>query len=118
MSWQLTDGFRFRLLGGYAEHPDVIDTFYVFPARMHPGALQRFLANQEGFTLYGPATALDQSLVDSTRATLAAYDVRLVIVDRATHGSAPAMRLFTAALGPPQRVSGNFALWASHSSPL
>jgi hypothetical protein len=118
MSWQLTDGFRFRLLGGYAEHPDVIDTFYVFPARMHPGALQRFLANQEGFTLYGPAPALDQSLVDSTRATLAAYDVRLVIVDRATHGSAPAMRLFTAALGPPQRVSGNFALWASHSSPL
>jgi hypothetical protein len=118
MSWQLTDGFQFRLLGGYAEHPDVIDTFYVFPARMHPDALQRFLANQEGFTLYGPAPALDQSLVDSTRATFAAYDVRLVIVDRATHGSAPVMHLFTAALGPPQRVSGNFALWASPTSPL
>ncbi len=113
LSWQLTDDFRFRLLGGYGEHPQRLDGYYVFPARMHPDGLQRFLAAHEGFTGYGPAPAPGPALVASTRATLVAYDVRLVIVDRSTPGSAPVVGLLTSALGPPGRTSGSFAVWAS-----
>lgn len=118
LSWQLTDGLRFRLLGGYGEHPERLDGYYVFPARMHPDGLQRFLADHEGFAAYGPAPELDPALVASTRATLAAYDVRLVIVDRATPGSGPVLQLLTDALGPPLTTSGTVAVWASRRAPL
>jgi hypothetical protein len=118
MGWQLTDGFDFRILGGYGEHPEIIDTFYVLPARMHPALLQRFLANQEGLQVYGPEPVLDQTLVASTRATLKDYSVRLVIIDGSAPGSSPVMKLFLAALGPPLDRSKGFAVWASAKGPL
>jgi hypothetical protein len=118
LDWQISDDYRFRLLGGYAEHPELLDAFYVFPARMHPNLLQRFLANQEGFTLYGPAPPLNATLIASTRLTLREYDVRVLIVDRSAPGSAAAMRLLTAALGHPSRTSGSFAIWSSPTAPL
>jgi hypothetical protein len=113
LGWQLTDGFRFRLLGGRGEHPETVNGYLLFPARMHPDGLQRFLNRQEGSALYGPAPARGPGLTATTRATLAAYHVRLVIVDRSVRGSAAVVGLFTAALGPPQVSSGSFVAWSS-----
>ena len=119
LGWQFDDGFRFRLLGGYGEHPEVLQgIYYVFPARMNPDDLQRFLAVQEGFHFYGAAPDLNPALVHSTQRTLTAYGVRLVIVDRSTPGSGPVMQLFTDAMGPPTRTSGTFAVWASTGGAL
>lgn len=118
LTWQLTSDYRFRLLGGYAEHPGSVGGFYVFPARMHPDLLQRFLANQEGFRAYGPAPPLDSSLVASTQSTLVLYRVRLVVVDRSAPGSSAVIELFSSTLGPPQETSGHFSLWASTRAPL
>lgn len=111
LSWQIAAGFDFRLLGGYGEHPERLNGFYVFPARMHPGDLQRFLANQEGFASYGPAPPYGPGLVRSTRATVGIYHVGLVIVDTTAAGSTAVVRLMTAALGAPRLHSGNFLVW-------
>lgn len=56
--------------------------------------------------------------MQSTQKTLAAYGVRLVIVDRSTPGADPVMQLFTDALGPPTRTSGTYAVWASAGGAL
>lgn len=111
LSWQFAAGFDFRLLGGYGEHPERLKGFYVFPARMHPGDLQRFLANQEGFVFYGPAPSNGPGLVRSTRETVGIYHVGLVIVDTTAAGSAAVVRLMTAAFGAPRLHSGNFLVW-------
>jgi hypothetical protein len=113
LSWQLNDDFRFRLLGGRGEHPETVKGFLLFPARMHPDGLQRFLTQQEGFPLYGAAPAGGAGLVATAEETLGAYHVRLVIVDRSKRGSRAVVELFTAALGPPQAVSGSFVAWSS-----
>ena len=118
LSWQLTDDFRFRLLGGYGEHPEMVDGSVVFPARMLPDGLQRFLAQQGGFARYGPAPAEGPALVATTRETLAAYHVRLVVVDRAKRGSRAVDELFTAALGAPRSSSGRFVVWAATNGDL
>ncbi len=118
LSWQLTDDFRFRLLGGRGEHPEMVDGYLLFPARMHPDGLQRFLARQEGSSRYGPAPAEGPALVATTRETLANYHVRLIVVDRATRGSNAVVELFTAALGAPWASSGGFVMWAASDGDL
>ena len=118
LSWQLTDDFRFRLLGGRGEHPQMVGGFILFPARMHPDGLQRFLTQQGGTALYGPAPGRGPDLVATTKQTLAAYHVRLVIVDRATRGSRGVEELFTAALGPPQVSSAGFVAWTATNGDL
>lgn len=71
LGWQLDDGFRFQLLGGYGEHPEVLQgIYYVFPARMKPDDLQRFLAVQEGFLLYGAAPDLSPARCSPLRRPL------------------------------------------------
>jgi len=120
MVWQVNDDFDFRLLGGYGFHPwphSADPSGYLGldrplePVPMNPEGLQRFLANQEGVTLYGPRPALDSSLVAVTRVTLSTYNVKVVIVDRSAHGSRLVVRLFKMALGPPTATAGSFVLW-------
>jgi hypothetical protein len=118
--WQVNDGFDFRLLGGYGVHPwphSADPSGYigfdrpVEPVPMSPEGLQRFLANQEGVTLYGPRPPLNSRLVDVTRATLSKYNVKVVIVDRLAGGSRPVAKLFQMALGSPTATAGSFVLW-------
>lgn len=120
MVWQVNDDFGFRLLGGYGVHPwpqSADPSGYigfnrpVEPVPMNPEGLQRFLANQEGVTLYGPKPPLNSTLVDVTRATLSKYNVKVVIVDRSAGGSRPVVQLFQMALGLPTATSGSFVLW-------
>jgi hypothetical protein len=120
MVWQVNDDFDFRLLGGYGFHPwphSADPSGYLGldrplePVPMNPEGLQRFLANQEGVTLYGPRPALDSSLVAVTRATLSKYHVKVVIVDRSAHGSRLVVKLFKMALGLPTATARSFVLW-------
>jgi hypothetical protein len=120
MVWQVNDDFDFRLLGGYGFHPwprSADPSGYLGldrplePVPMHPESLQRFLANQEGVTLYGPRPPLDASLVGVTKATLSKYNVKVVIVDRSARGSRPVAKLFRMALGVPTATAGSFIVW-------
>ena len=48
MLWQAEDGFRFRLLGGYAvPHPDIQRRPESLPERHDPPEPQQFLAGQD-----------------------------------------------------------------------
>jgi hypothetical protein len=48
----------------------------------------------------------------ATRATITAYHIRAVIVDRSQNGSGPVVRLFDDTLGPPVAASGTLVMWA------
>lgn len=115
MLWQAEDGFKFRLLGGYAYHPTSTGAPTAVPTPMTPSGLQAFLASHEGAGGYSPPLSLGPKLVAITRTTLSRYDVRLVIVERLMPGSGPVMKLFTDALGPPGQSRGGFSIWTSYS---
>jgi Bacterial Ig domain len=122
MLWQAEEGYGFRLLGGYAYHPDASGGPSLYPSVMHPPNLQRFLAGQDlatsfFFPLYGPSLPVSPELVATTRTALSKYDVRLVIVDRSAGGSGPVMELFNDALGPPKLSAGQFSLWKDWHGP-
>jgi hypothetical protein len=108
MLWQMDSGYGFRLLGGYAHALGPNGADLVFPPRMDPPGLQRFLS---GLPVYGPPVPVGPRLEAVTRTTLANYDVRVVIVDRYYDGSAAVMRLFRQVLGPPDVSSSQFSLW-------
>jgi hypothetical protein len=112
MLWQAQAGFNFRLLGGYAYRPTSSGAPAAIPSVMSPPGLQQFLAAQEGADNFGPPLRVSPKLVTTARATLARYDVRVVIVDRSMSGSGPVMELFKEALGPPKRSVGQFTMWA------
>jgi hypothetical protein len=117
--WQVEGGINFRLLGGYAYHPNSSGRPSLVPSVMRPSGLQQFLAGQDVVTLYvysrvyGGQLPVSPELVATTRATLSRYDVGLVIVDRSEAGSGPVMRLFNDALGRPKLSAGHFSLWAN-----
>jgi hypothetical protein len=118
MLWQAEDGFGFRLLGGYADHPAPGGGPWARPAVMSPSGPQRFLANEEGAGFYGPAMPVSPSLIADTRSTISRYDIRVVIVDRSFAGSGAVMELFSDALGPPKLSTGHFSMWADwHGRP-
>lgn len=120
MLWQAESGFDFRLLGGYAYHPDSRGGPTAFPSTMRPPGLQQFLTLNVAFagSPSGPLVPVSPELVATTRTTLSDYDVRLVIVDRTISGSGPVMELFKDALGPPTLSSGRFSMWDHwHSRP-
>ncbi len=61
LGWQVTDDFAFRLLGGRGEHPERVDGFLLFPARMHPdgsAALSLRLRRASGSTALPLPTTL------------------------------------------------------------
>jgi len=111
MSWQVLDGYKFRLLGGYVYIRDSKGEGTLFPRRMNPPGLQQFLTAQEGATLLGPKLPLTPELVATTKTTISRYHIRLVILDRSTRGSGPVLKLFNEALGRPKVSSGRFTLW-------
>jgi hypothetical protein len=114
--WQAQDAFGFRLLGGYAFHPNPVGST-LKPYPMHPPGLQQFLSFQDPPSrtqiTYGTGAPVHvgPQLVAATRAALSKYGVQVVIVDRSTPGSGPVVALFTAVLGPPARTAGPFDLW-------
>ena len=123
MLWQAEDGFDFRLLGGYAYHPDSSGHALLWPNIMSPPGLQEFLAGSTSpgpaeIHYFGPELPVSPKLVATTRTALSDYHVRLVIVDRSMNGSGPVVELFKDALGPPILSAGRFSLWADwHGRP-
>ena len=113
MLWQAESGYDFRLLGGYAYHPDSTGGPTAFPSMLRPPGLAQFLTWNvaSAGSPSGPLFLVSPALVATTRTTLSDYDVRLVIVDRAISGSGPVMELFKDALGPPTLSSGQFSMW-------
>jgi hypothetical protein len=114
--WQAEDRFGFRLLGGYGHHSFRSSDPWIsssLPSVMTPPNLQQFLASQEGIFAYGPSLPISPELVMATRTAMARYHVRLVIVDRSVSGSAPVVKLFDDALGPPKVSAGLFSLWSN-----
>jgi len=118
MIWQSTDNFRFRLLGGYSEHPDQSGKPIGWAIPFSPSGLDLFLDGQEGYNPYLPPIPLTQTLIALTKQTLARYDVKVLIVDRSMKGSGPVMSLFHAVAGPPTAMGGRYVIWASKDGPL
>ncbi len=113
MLWQAQDGFSFRLLGGYSEHPDPDGAPTGFPNAMNPPGLDLFLEGQQAYSVYLPHVAITPQLLASARAGLINNDVRLVIVDNQVKGAGPVLVLFGQILGKPTVSSGSFTLWSS-----
>jgi hypothetical protein len=111
MIWQADDNFAFQLIGGYALHPGPNGGVSIVPSPMDPPELQRFLASQDGWNLYGRPLPLGHELVAATKAAVSKYKIREAIVDRSEQGSGPVIELFNAAFGPPSRSAGQFSLW-------
>ncbi len=118
MLWQADDGFAFRLLGGYAEHPDPDGRPTGFPNPMSPPGLQLFLEGQEGYNSYLPPVPITTGLLATTRTALSENDIRMVVVDRSVRGSGQVVNLFTRVLGRPTVSTNSFTLWASRTGPL
>jgi hypothetical protein len=118
MLWQAEDGFAFRLVGGYAEHPDSNGQPTGFPDPLSPSGLDLFLEGQEGYNHYLPPLPINPVLVATTRTTLSKYNVRVVIVDRSARRSGPVVRLFTDALGQPTVATSSYAMWVRTHGPL
>lgn len=112
MLWQAEGGFPFRLVGGYAYHPDASGRGTLVPTLLNPPDMEVFLWNREQQSLSDPSLPITPALAASTRETLSKYGVRVAIVDRSSGGSAQAMDLFREVLGPPKLSSGQFTLWA------
>ena len=118
MLWQALDGFRFQLVGGYAEHPDPNGAPTGMPNPMRPTGLDQFLEGQEAYNKYLPPVPVTPALVSRVRNVAAQNDVRLVIVDRSVKGARAVTDVFSLAFGPPQVVSPSYVLWASSTGPL
>jgi hypothetical protein len=118
MLWQTQDGFKFRLLGGYAEHPDSNGRPTGFPNPLRPAGLDLFLEGQEGYTRYLPRVPVTPALLSTIQTTFDRYDVRLFIVDRSVKGSETVVRLLTKMVGAPTVTGSRFILWSSDHGPL
>ncbi len=122
MEWQMDSGYPFRLLGGYAHGTNQNGDSVTTPSLMNPPDLQQFLIAQIFLSVLrfrspgAPRAAvrpLSPELVSITRTTLSKYGVRMVLVDRSTHGSGPVIKLFNQALGRPIFSKGQFSMWAN-----
>jgi hypothetical protein len=112
--WQMQDGFSFRLIGGYAFQPSATGRASLEPNPTNPPGLSTYLQN----LWQRVETPPTEALVISTRAALANYDVRLVIVDLGMPGGPLAFTLFERTLGSPKVRSGLFALWSNGQNAL
>jgi hypothetical protein len=118
MVWQAEDGFGFRLVGGYALHPDPRGGTTIDPNPLTPPDLTVFLERLEAFSPFLRAfnphltpQVVSPALVQATKTVLHKYHVKVVIVDRSATGAPPAVDLFTRSLGPPTVSSQLFLLW-------
>lgn len=113
MVWQAESGFKFRLSGGDGLHAGPTGAATGWPYLMTPPRLQQFLAGETPPSVFGPPLAVNSMLVKETRHTLAANDIRLVLVERSFPNSNAVVNLFSRAIGPPQRSAKGFVVWAT-----
>jgi hypothetical protein len=106
--WQAEAGYRYRLLGGYAFHPNQRGNGTVYPNPLEPNALQRYLAILGIFNVRVP---VPPELVAATQSTISRYHVRLIIVDRSQPGATSVMFLFRRAVSAPTLSAGHFSMW-------
>ena len=118
MVWQVAAGYRFRLVGGYAEHPDLTGAPTGVPDEMNPAGLDLFLEGQEAYNPYLPPVAVTPTLIATARLVAKRNDVRMLIVDRWAKGAAAVVQVFSAAFGSPSVSTARFALWESAADPL
>jgi len=118
MTWQVDSGFRFRLVGGYAEHPDPTGKPTGMPDPLEPEGLDNFLDGQEGYNPYLAPVPLTPGLVSTLRDVAGRNDIRLIIVDRSVKGSGLVLNAFSQAFGAPQVATSRYALWARADRPL
>jgi hypothetical protein len=111
MMWQAEAGFPFRLVGGYAEHPDVNGKPTGFPNPLNPPGIEGFLAGQEGYNPYLPPVPVTPELLASTQLALSSNNIQIVLVDSSAKGAGPVVDLFTQLLGSPSVSEGHFQLW-------
>lgn len=112
MFWQAMDGYKFRILGGYAYFKSPNGQGTTQANRMNPPVLQEFLTAQESSNYLAPKLHISSTLVNDTRSTILDYHIRMIIVDRSLRGSGLVMQLFHDALGPPKASSGTLTIWA------
>jgi hypothetical protein len=118
MVWQVAAGYRFRLVGGYAEHPDLTGVPTGLPDEMNPAGLDLFLEGQEAYNPYRPPVAVTPTLIATARLVAERNDVRMLVVDRWTKGATAVVQVFSAAFGAPSVSTARFALWGSAAGPL
>jgi hypothetical protein len=106
--WQAEASYRFRLLGGYAFHPNSSGQGTVYPYALEPNGLQRYLNLEQSA---GPHLRLNSDVVDIARITISRYHVRLIIVDRGQAGAADVIDLFRRAVGAPGTSARGFTMW-------
>jgi hypothetical protein len=111
MLWQVQDDFSFRLVGGYAEHPDLHTHPTGLPNATNPPDLGVFLEGQEGYNRWIPPRPVNSRLVNTTRVALKRNAIRLVLVDRSAKGAGAVVDLFRRALGPPSVSVSRFLMW-------
>ncbi len=117
MLWQVASGYRFRLVGGYAEHPDLTGVPTFMPDEMNPAGLDLFLEGQEAYNPYRPVT-VTPTLIATARLVAERNDVRMLVVDRRAKGAAAVVQVFSTAFGSPSVSTARFALWGSAAGPL
>ena len=118
MVWQVDAGYRFRLVGGYAEHPDLTGAPTGMPDEMNPAGLDLFLEGQEAYNRYLPPVAVTPTLIATARLVAERNGVRMLVVDRRAKGAAAVIRVFSAAFGSPSVNTARFAMWGSAAGPL
>ena len=106
--WQAAAGYRFRLLGGYALHPDQNGNATLNPNPLSPNGLQAFLSNKE---IWLPLLPVTPNLVATARTTVSRYHVRMILVDRSYPGGKDVVDLFGRAFGASTETAGVFTLW-------
>jgi hypothetical protein len=111
--WQAEGGYRFRLLGGYAFHPDPSGQGTVYPNALEPNGLQEYLSSKLAY----PHLQLTSNVIDAARTTISRYHVRLIIVDRHHAGAMDVIYLFRRALGAPGISAGGFTMWIVARAP-
>jgi hypothetical protein len=109
--WQAEDGFSFRLVGGYAEHPDKDGKPTGFPNLLDPPGLQGFLEGEEGYNPYLPRVPVDAELEELTREATSNNHIEVVLVDSSATGAGAVIDLFTRVFGRPDVSKDPFLLW-------
>ena len=122
MSWQASDGMRFRLIGGYATVQGEGNFGQQYPDLLQPAFVQEFLWQAQGTTSLVPFYPAPQRNVNQTKVFctfVAKYGVGAIVYWKAGKYPGRVLRLFTQALGNPTNsiAGGAVRLWLldSHS---
>jgi hypothetical protein len=115
--WQAKADYQFRLLGGYAFHPDQRGRGSLVPTPLSPNGLQLFFSNIESenvqrfFGQKGIRPPVTPDLIVTARTTVSRYHVRVIIIDREYSEAGQVVKLIRLAFGPPAVSIGKFSQW-------